>query len=232
VADYDVQSTLTAWGTNTGNFTWEVINGSDKAGIVVGDQLKQSWTFTNDPDAVIRSKAPSAQPNDVTVRFRYNGSIVKAWTKTVRAPSYLAPHDYDDDNYDDSSWGDGWWTDARYKIYDQLNSVLPKTIDMNEQWVDPPETSDWYEAHGVQDTWAQNSVSPWYGADPESFIDSMWFDLPNMTPEPQNPQDPPGTEGVDHWGQRFRAGTINTGQGRPVRTHNLQRYRDHGRHGE
>lgn len=211
-SNYDWSTPLTAQGP-PGNYLWTVTVGTGK--VCLWPNLGP--TSTDNP-TVVESKGQSVPTSrsDVTISLKWNTYLVTTVTMYVKSPKTFEPLLPTDDPY-----GLGYWSKVWYKCRDQYNEVLPKLIDINEEWTDGV-FSDW-----VGEDWDRPNPSPWPQANPYGFADNIWVDVMGLTPPCRHPYG--GNTRVDHWRQRYRVGSLTPPDGKFIKDDWLQRYTDHGR---
>jgi hypothetical protein len=112
-----------------------------------------------------------------------------------------------------------------YTIKDQMNTVLPTSIPLNENWttgvVNDYAGTNWRRgAAGSLTTPANN---------PSAFADFIEGENISLPPTPPTAC-PSAGQAVDHWGQEWRVGTLTIGSGARVQTDTIQKYTNHAEH--
>jgi hypothetical protein len=220
-ANFPTRVTLTALGTQSGSFAWNVTQGTNKAGLESGGDVVWSLTLVDQNVVRLVSISPTAPGGglNVHVGFAWNTYDVHTWETAVYTPHHLQLLEIHDFPYEN-----GFVSQMSYRIVDQYNVWLPgRLIEINEAWIDPPHTSD----RDDEKKWPRGAPKNWaHPADQMYDQIGVWGD---KDPPPENPPPPDGPR-VDHWGQRFYIGSMVTGLGAPVQDDVLQRYLDHARH--
>jgi hypothetical protein len=218
---YTRDATLTAEGSTTGTFQWEVTSGFEDAGFVDGESIVASRTLINSNTVILRAKDESAAVYSVKIKFTYNGIVIlDTWNTTVRTAKSLEPL-WDDRGLDAVYV---YKTDIHYQVIDNVGDVFPATdIGVNEEWttgvVEDFQGMDW--RRGNEGGAAVNPTDWWDGIQGET---------PGHNPEPLEPDDEGAGTPVYHWGQRWRVGSVVPVVGVRVQTNTLQKYRGYADH--
>jgi len=217
-AYYYEGGTLTLNGISSGDFTWNVVQGTDK--INFGNGTDQQ-VVSNNNSVSFYSTAGSAVADDVKVEVTVSGVSGKASKLlTVYMPKKLT---HISDN--DEPWGTwGYRSHIWYSIQDNTDRTMVNNIEINEQWtgdvVADYTDMDWFR--GATD----GATRPGNGWDDKVGITTTG----TLTPMPLNPSTPLGTTKVCHWPGDWYVGSETPGQGVKVHSTVWQRYQDHARH--
>ena len=225
--NYNELVTLTAEGSTTGYFHWEVDAGVGKVKLNNGGADLDEIGEADDNTVDVKSHtAGSASENDVTVRFSFgtnsgNTQVLKDHTLTVYWPYKLVRLAGSDTH---TGYFGGWQSKIYYKIEDRLGSVLPRNVELNEDWTGGV-TSDWEGENWSRPTAGDATVSPssWYD-------DCAEPDDASHNPHPTNPETPLGSDEVQNWPGEWNVGSTSNGQGVQVQTNTWQDYLDHHMH--
>lgn len=172
--------------------------------------------------ALLEATAGSSSLDDITVTLTYtlgNHTCIVHKSFTAYAPSsfvLVAPNGI---THLIRGANAGFETIYKWKILNQFGDVM-RDVDFNEvnaaKEQECPDPYDW--------------TLGYYGADHTDsgeFWDHYIQGDATAQPTPQIPQDPLGTENVDHFHQNYFAGTRTTGAGCSIGSHQVRRFRDH-----
>lgn len=199
-------------------YIWKIKKGTDKVRFSDGstsiatDQSTVKFKSTG-PDG---SKPPG---EDIEISVTVNGVTSDVLKTQVRVPHKLVPngvrHDKDDEF--------GYRSLIYYKIFDQLDKMLPSDVPLNEMFTTPVENdrpdADWKRGP------AGGRIQP-----PSTMIDKITGQAWPSTPAAMNPLTPLGKKTIHHFDGEWRIGSIEVGKGRRVQVNRWQRYQDHGTH--
>jgi hypothetical protein len=210
---YHTQITLTLEfpPQDGGQITWALLSG--------GNVVQLSGSGNTATLTSIGASDPT-QGQGVSIEVDDNGAYYASANLAVPKPDHLVPigtTDVADPTF-------GYLSGLKYRIEDQFNNVLPREVEVNEQWTENFWVNDW-----VGSNWSRYDFKGSL-VDPAGFHDKIGGEVVGKTPAPQAPQTPLGNTKVQHWGQAFYVGGIDAGVGVKVQTDTLQKYQDHARH--
>ncbi|MCU1284096.1 MAG: hypothetical protein JWO13_446 [Acidobacteriales bacterium] len=208
---YNTTITLTSSGGSS--TTWAVTAGSTK--VTLSATTGTSIDITSSGSAF---SAPAA--NDISITATAAGQTSAPFTITSRTPTSLSFVSWDNNPNDLFVWH----TTICYDISDNLNTLMPSPVPVNEAW-----TSAIVRDY-PSNTWQRKSeqnVSATSDANPYRFCDQIDGDDPGVTPTPVlvGTSDP-----IVHWGQKISVGRNISGLGKPVQKDSLQKYLTYADH--
>jgi hypothetical protein len=220
-ANYFLDAVLTANGSSTGTFAWQVTAGFDDAGFVNGSNIVDSITLSNNNQVTLKAKDESEAPSSVHIKFTYNSIvIINTWNTTVRTADHLSL--LANNTTSDATWG--YDTQIHYKVIDNVGDDFPNNnIGINEEWITEV-VSDYTGMDWRRGDAGGTTVNPlnWY--------DHIQGETSSHTPTPVGPSDSGAATAVYHWGQRWRVGSVTPAVGVPVQDNTLQKYRGYANH--
>jgi hypothetical protein len=214
---YAVQQALAASaGGIAGTFQWTIRRGSRFADF--GGSAAAAG-----PNVTLHSKVGSAARHDVQVRVDFagvGGQIGHATRNfTVRRPDRLH-HLRNVDNTDATY---GYMSHVHYSIQDQFRSVLPRNVDINEQFTAAP-TADFAGMN-----WRPSTNMPAV-VNPSDWEDMIGGEAAGFNPAAVGPRDAHAGVRVNHWPGVWRVGSSVIGRGRQVARVIWQKFRGKARH--
>jgi hypothetical protein len=223
-ANYSTQVTLTASsGVSSDYYSWIITSGGGTVVQFSDGSLSTGGTGMNTVQLVSIGASAAAQTLtfDVSIWLGINGNDSGTAEMAVPRPDHL---DYTG-RTDGASAKWGYYTYIYYDVKDQFNRLLPRKVEVNEQWTSGL-TNDFTTTNWLRPPETWNTVNP------DNFYDYITGPQTGVgaIPEPWNPQTPFSAQKIQHWGQAFYVGSLQTGKGQKVQTDTLYRYRDHGAH--
>ncbi len=183
------------------------------------------------PRPVVTTVAPSVPPGrDATIRIRHTDAAGTATAASYRL-TILAPESLTHlRNVDRAVAGLGYESEVHYSIHDQLGTVLPRNVPLNEEFTGP----------AIQDfpggNWTRPPACGAAGVCGASFNPADWSDRvtgegdAGAIPAPVGPAHPSAAVAAEHWPGDWFIGSSVIGDGRRVSTITWQRNRGFARH--
>jgi hypothetical protein len=221
-ANYSTRVTLTASsGGSSDSYSWIITSGGGTVVQFSDGSLSTGGTGMNTVQLVSVDASAAAQTLtfDVSIWLGINGNDAGVAYLAVPTPDHLVSTG-NTDKVDASYF---YKSQLFYKIEDQFNRVLPRNVEINEQWTSGV-VNDFAGAN-----WRRDDPMP-ATVNPANWDDGIQGETARMFPVPQNPQNPLGNTKIQHWGQAWYVGSLVIGKGVKVQTNTLQKYRDHARH--
>ncbi|MGA2139349.1 MAG: hypothetical protein ABSH14_10850 [Verrucomicrobiia bacterium] len=224
-ANYALSTVLTAVGTTTGTFRWDIVSGADKVILSKGTTSGSSITVNDDNTVNLTTIGFSTAPRDVVVQFSYNGRPTSTKSFTVSVPMSATlmlgfPVDV--------PYLLGYKSTYRFIIADYFGNPMPNPLQMNEvfgSWVPDQPNSSW-----PSPTWTPTTT---LAATPDEFGDVYGASVAYIPliyyPSTVCPTCPNADEHVKHAQQLYYAGSLSAGQGVLIDAHNVQYNRGNGR---
>ena len=183
---YNTSITLTSSGGSS--TTWTVTAG--------GDKINLSTTSGSQTNVTSTGTAFSSSVGDISIKATTAGADSTPFTLTTRKPYELVPQGVSttcDPNYH-------YVSSIFYALEDQLLTIMPYTIGMNENWT-TGEIPDY-----TGENWGQGAALGSY-VNPASWADAIGGPQPAI----QNPNPVADCRGtttaVEHWGQTWYVGS-------------------------
>lgn len=227
-AGYDIDATLTANGTSTGTFAWQVTSGFDDAGFLAADgqTIVQSRTISGNNKVTLKAKDESAAKFNVKIKLTYNGTVViNTWNTTVWGPHHLV---INGSVADSGGWNPNWWqSDYSYQTKVLWGENFPNegVIGVNEEWTPPLSHAQQFPNYN----WGPYPEDDW-NVTPNDVTDTLW--IQDSVPASLNPTPQPGNGTLVDWQDAtLRMGSHVTGNGVPVKpAYTIRGYLGYGRH--
>lgn len=211
-AGYSVSAPLTA-NRRGGTFQWTA-------------SPHLTLSSATDPAPTVTTAQASASPGrDAWIRLRHTAADgtagVASYALTVLAPDSLT-HLRNVDNPHAT-----WTYESRihYSIMDQMGTVLPRNVPINEQWtggiVADHAGMNWRRGAEGAATVNPADWNDWIGGENVAFA---------AVPTPVTAADPAAGTAVYHWPGDWRVGSLTIGSGRRVRSVTWQKNRGFARH--